>query len=166
MKIHCRYIGAAAAGLAFAVDQISKYWIIEVFDLEEKSPIRLTPFLDLVMAWNRGISYSLFPADSPVGRWALLAVAACAVGLLGAWLWRTQDRITALGLGLVVGGALGNAVDRARYGAVADFLYLHTSLPVGPLANYVFNVADMAIVAGVALLLYESLRSRPAATAA
>lgn len=160
MKTDYRLVGAAAAGLAFAADQISKYWMIEVFRIDARPPIRLAPFLDVVMAWNRGVSYSLFRADGPYGRWALLGVAGVALAALGVWLWRTQDRLTGLGLGLVIGGALGNALDRWRYGAVADFFYFHTTLPVGPLANYIFNIADVAIVAGVALLLYESLRPR------
>ncbi len=71
-------------------------------------------------------------------------------------MWRAPNRLTTLAVGLVIGGALGNAADRLTRGAVADFFYLHTTLPVGPLANYVFNVADVAITAGVALLLYES----------
>jgi signal peptidase II len=165
MKLHLRLVGVSAAALAFAADQISKYWMIQVFDIASRQPIRVTPFLDLVMAWNPGVSYSLLTADGPLGRWALLGLAALAVGVLGAWLWRAPDHLTAVALGLVIGGALGNALDRWSYGAVADFFYLHTTLPVGPLANYVFNVADSAIVAGVALLLYESLRPRPAVKA-
>jgi len=166
MKTHVRLIAAAAAGVAFAADQISKFWMIDILGLEDRGPIRLTPFLDVVLAWNPGISYSLLRADSLMGLLGLLALAALAVGVLGAWLWMTTDRLTALALGLVMGGALGNALDRARYGAVADFLHLHTTLPVGPLANYVFNIADAAIVAGVMVLLYESLRPRPASPAA
>ncbi|MFV0279807.1 MAG: signal peptidase II [Rhodoblastus sp.] len=162
LKTRCRLIAAAVAGAAFAADQISKFWVIEIIGIEDRPPIRLTPFLDVVMAWNPGISYSLLPADTALGLVGLLALAALAFGVLGAWLWTTADRPTALALGLVMGGALGNALDRARYGAVADFLHLHTTLPVGPLANYVFNIADAAIVAGVLVLLYESFRPRPA----
>ncbi len=166
VKTHVRLVAAAAAGVAFAADQITKFWMIDILGIEDRPPIRLTPFLDIVLAWNPGISYSLLRADSTLGMLGLLALAALAVGVLGAWLWTTTDRPTALALGLVLGGALGNALDRARYGAVADFLHLHTTLPVGPLANYVFNVADAAIVAGVAVLLYESVRPRPASPAA
>ena len=162
LKTRARLIAAAAAGVAFAADQISKFWIIDILGIEDRPPIRLTPFLDIVLAWNPGISYSLLRAETPLGMLGLLALAALAVGVLGAWLWTTTDRATALALGMIMGGALGNALDRARYGAVADFLHLHTTLPVGPLANYVFNIADAAIVAGVAVLLYESVRPRPA----
>jgi signal peptidase II len=163
VRLQLRLIGLAAAGLSFAADQISKYWLIQVFDVASRQPIRLTPFLDVVMAWNPGISYSMLTAGGPLGRFGLLAIAVAATGILAFWLLRTTDRLTAMALGLIIGGALGNALDRFSYGAVADFFYLHTSLPVGPLANYVFNVADCGIVAGVALLLYESLRPRPAA---
>ena len=166
VKAHVRLVAAAAAGVAFAADQITKYWMIDILGIEDRPPIRLTPFLDVVLAWNPGISYSLLRADTTLGTLGLLALAALAVGVLGAWLWTTTDRLTGIALGLVLGGALGNALDRARYGAVADFLHLHTTLPVGPLANYVFNIADAAIVAGVALLLYESVRPRPASPAA
>ena len=162
VRLNLRLIGIAAAGLAFAADQISKYWMIQVYDIGAKQPVHVLPFLDLVMAWNPGISYSLLTANGPLGRLALLGVAVAAVGVLAFWLWRATDRLTAVALGLVIGGALGNALDRYSFGAVADFFYLHTALPVGPLANYVFNVADAAIVAGVALLLYESVRPRPA----
>lgn len=170
MRLHTRLLGLAAAGLCFAADQISKYWLIQVFDVRshEQRLLNLGDrlFLDLVMAWNPGISYSMLSADSPFGLAALLALASIAIAVLGVWLWRTSDRATAIGLGFVIGGAIGNALDRFSYGAVADFFYVHTSLPVGPLANYVFNVADCGIVAGVALLLYESLRPRPAAVKA
>lgn len=166
LKPNLRLVGASAAGLCFAADQISKYWLIQVFDVASRQPIRLTPFLDVVLAWNPGVSYSLLSAGGPVGRAALLALAFFAIGALGIWLWRTTDRLVAVALGLVIGGAIGNALDRFNFGAVADFFYLHTSLPVGPLANYVFNVADCGIVAGVGLLLYESLRPRPAAKTA
>ena len=152
-----RALGLAAAGLALALDQAHKYWMLNVFDMEQRAPIRLAPFLDLTLSWNRGISYSLLAAHDDAARLALLAAQLAIVAGLGVWLWRAQKKWLALGLGLVIGGALGNAADRLLRGAVADFFYLHTSLPVGPLANYVFNLADAAITFGVALLLIESL---------
>jgi signal peptidase II len=123
--------------------------------------VRLTPFFDLVMAWNPGISYSLFRADSDAGRYALLAVQLAAIVFLSVWLWRAQSRLTGLGLGLIVGSALGNAWDRFAYGAVADFAHFH----IGQFSWYIFNIADVGIVAGVALLLYESffVRETPGA---
>lgn len=146
----------AALAVAFA-DQAHKYWMLNVFGIETRQPVTLTPFLDVVLSWNYGVSYSLFPAHEGLGRAMLLAVQSVIVASLFWWMWRAQRRLTTLAVGLVIGGALGNAADRLTRGAVADFFYLHTTLPVGPLANYVFNVADVAITAGVALLLLESL---------
>ncbi|MBK9081017.1 MAG: signal peptidase II [Rhizobiales bacterium] len=148
-----RGLGLAAAAAAFLVDQGSKLWLMNVYEIGERQPVRLAPFFDLVMAWNTGVSYSWFSTTTPVGRWTLVAVTLAATVLLAVWMWRAQTRPAALGLGLLVGGALGNAVDRAAYGAVADFFHFH----VGSFSWYVFNLADAAIVAGVALLLYDSL---------
>src|SRR3974390_448395 len=104
MRTNPRLVGATAGALAFAPAQISKYWMIQGFDIASRQPIRLAPFLDVVLAWNPGVSYSMLPAGGPLGRWALLALAAAAVGVLGVWLWRTHDRLTATALGLAVGG--------------------------------------------------------------
>lgn len=156
-----RATGLAAALAAALLDQAHKFWMLHVFDIEARPPVTLAPFLDVTLSWNYGVSYSLFPAHEGVGRALLLAGQAAIVAFLLAWMWRARSRLTALALGLVVGGALGNALDRIARGAVADFFYLHTTLPVGPLANYVFNVADVAITAGVALLLFESFFPPP-----
>ncbi|MEK4032686.1 signal peptidase II [Methylocystis sp. IM2] len=147
--------------MAALVDQTHKFWMLHVFGIESRPPVTLAPFLDVTLSWNYGVSYSLFPAHEGAGRALLLAGQAVIVAVLLAWMWRARSRLTALALGLVVGGALGNALDRVARGAVADFFYLHTTLPVGPLANYVFNVADVAITAGVALLLFESIFPPP-----
>lgn len=163
MALSPRALGLSVVAGAFAVDQATKYWFLHVYELGGRDPLPLTPFLDLVLAWNAGVSYSLFRADGPGGRLALIGVAALGVLALAIWLWRAQERLTAVALGLIIGGALGNALDRLNYGAVADFLHFHTPFPAGPLANYVFNGADVAIVAGVALLLYETLFARPKA---
>ncbi|WP_442755164.1 signal peptidase II [Methylocystis sp. JAN1] len=158
-----RALGLLAALAAAALDQAHKFWMLNVFGIEARQPIALAPFLDLVLSWNYGISYSLFPAHEGMGRALLLAGQAVIVAGLFWWMWRATNRLTTLAVGLVIGGALGNAADRLARGAVADFFYLHTTLPVGPLANYVFNVADVAITAGVALLLFESLLAPPPA---
>lgn len=152
-----RALGIAAAAFALAADQAHKYWMLHVFDIGAREPIRLAPFLDVILSWNRGISYSLLAAQSDLARLGLLAAQIAIIAGVCVWLWRTSSSLAALGLGLIVGGALGNVADRLFRGAVADFFYLHTELPVGPLANYVFNVADAAISLGVALLLIESL---------
>lgn len=152
-----RVLGAAAALVALALDQAHKFWMLDVFDIAARQPIRVAPFLDIVLSWNYGISYSLFPAHGGGARVALLIVQGVIVAGLTIWMFRAQSRLTTMALGLIIGGALGNIADRLFRGAVADFFYLHTSLPVGPFANYVFNVADAAITLGVALLVCESL---------
>jgi signal peptidase II len=150
-----RVLGLSAALAALAADQAHKYWMLHIFDVAAHPPISLAPFLDVVLSWNFGVSYSLFPAHEAAARLALLTVQGAIIAGLAIWMVRTRSRATALALGLVIGGALGNAADRMTRGAVADFFYLHTSLPVGPLANYVFNLADVFITAGVALLVFE-----------
>ena len=149
--------GAVVALIACAVDQAVKLWLLGVFDLANRGIVRLTPFLDLVLTWNTGISYGLFPQESDFGRHVLLALKAAAVVVLWIWLARAELRLTALALGLIIGGALGNAIDRLAYGAVADFVLFHITTPRFNFTWYVFNLADAAIVAGVIGLLYESL---------
>ncbi len=146
-----RVIGAVAAVLAFVADQASKLWLLRAFDLPDRSPYRVAPGFDLVMAWNRGVSYSLFTSDTAAGRDLLIGVTLIAALALVVWLWRSTTLPTCLALGLLIGGALGNVVDRVAYGAVVDFVSLHA----GSFRWYVFNGADCAIVAGVALLLLE-----------
>lgn len=156
-----RALGLFAAVVAAVLDQAHKFWMLHVFGIEARQPVTVAPFLDLVLSWNYGVSYSLLPAHEAASRALLLAGQAIIVGSLVWWLWRSPNRLTSIAVGLVIGGALGNAADRLTRGAVADFFYLHTTLPVGPLANYVFNVADVAITGGVALLLYESVFAPP-----
>ena len=148
-----RFLGLAAAAATLALDQASKLAMLHFAGEPGAPPLVLAPFLDLTLAWNPGISYSLFAAHSAAGRLALLGFTAVAVALLGVWLWRARGAALALGLGAIIGGALGNACDRVVYGKVADFLHLHFGgfSPFG-----VNNVADIAIFAGVALLLYDS----------
>jgi signal peptidase II len=151
--------------LAAAIDQAAKLWLLFVFDLGARGIVTLTPFLDLVLTWNTGISYGLFRQEGPLGQWALLALKAIAVILLWIWLARTSSRLTALSLGLIIGGAVGNAIDRFAYGAVADFVLLHLTTASFSFKWYVFNFADVAIVAGVIGLLYETLIGGDAAKA-
>jgi signal peptidase II len=158
-------LGLVAAALTAILDQASKLWLIYGFDLAARMPVRLTPFLDLVLTWNKGISYGLFQQDGPLGRWLLLALTGAALALLWVWLARTDNRLTAVSLGLVIGGAAGNAVDRLLHGAVADFILFHITTESIKFTWYVFNIADAAIVAGVAGLLYESLLGDRAAKA-
>ncbi len=152
--------GLAVVVLTTALDQAVKLWLLFVFDLGAKAPVRLGPFIDLVLAWNTGISFSLLTDAGPLGQWALLAVKAVAVVLLWIWLAYATSRFTALALGLIIGGAIGNAIDRAAYGAVADFVLFHITTATWTFRWYVFNIADVAIVAGVIGLLYESMTVR------
>ncbi len=151
--------GIGIAALTVALDQAQKLYCLNVLEMVEGQRFALTPFLDIILIWNHGISFSLLPQSSDLGRWALVGFKLVAVVLLLAWLWRAANRLLALALGLIMGGALGNAIDRAAYGAVADFFYFH----LGSFSWYVFNLADCAIVVGVAILLYEAwLQPKPA----
>lgn len=146
-------LGYAAAALTFVADQASKLFLLFVYDLPLREPVALGPFVDLIVVWNRGISYGLFQQGTDVGRWALAVLSILATVALVVWIARAAHGFLTLSLGLLAGGALGNAVDRAAYGAVFDFAQLHA----GAYSWYVFNIADVAIVAGVVGLLYDSL---------
>lgn len=150
-------LGLASALGAAALDQASKLWLLFVYELGSRGTVHVTPFFDLVLIWNSGISYGWFQQDGPLGQGALLALKAVAVALLWIWLARSTTRLSALGLGFIIGGALGNGIDRFAYGAVADFALFHVTTATWSFRWYVFNLADVAIVAGVAALLYESL---------
>ncbi len=154
-------LGLAVTLLALTADQASKKWLLFTYDIDQRQPVRLGPYLDIVLAWNRGISYSLFTSHSRQGRLILLAVTLAAVVALSVWLWRARTTLTTVALGLLIGGALGNAYDRYAYGAVADFIHFHA----GRFSWYVFNGADVAITAGVVLLIWESFFRGPATRA-
>ncbi len=146
-------LGFWVALATFALDQASKLYLLYGYDLPVREPLVLAPFLELVVVWNRGISYGLFKQNTEVGRWALVAVQVAAAVGLSLWMVRASGRILVLSLALIVGGAAGNALDRIVFGAVFDFVHFH----VGAWSWYVFNVADAAIVAGVIGLLYDAL---------
>jgi signal peptidase II len=148
--------GVVIAAIACVLDQASKIYLLKIVDLAN-NPIRLGPFFDFVLTRNTGISYGLFQTQGELGQWARLGFKAAAVLVLWIWLARAQDRLTALALGLIIGGAVGNAIDRLAYGWVADFVFFHVSGANWRFNWYVFNLADVAIVAGVMALLYESL---------
>jgi signal peptidase II len=158
-------LGLAAAVAAAVIDQGVKLWLLYGFGLPGRGRVPLAPFVDLVLAWNTGISYGLFQQAGPLGQWALFALKAIAVLLLGLWLMRTGSRLSGVALGLIIGGAIGNAIDRLVHGAVMDFVLLHVSAATWTFQWYVFNLADAAIVAGVAGLLYESVFVRDAVKA-
>jgi signal peptidase II len=153
-----RYGLGVAVGAAL-IDQASKLWLLFVYDLPARGRVELLPFLDLVFTKNTGISYGWFQGESAVWQWALLGIKAAAVVLLLVWLARAANRLTALSLGMIIGGAIGNAIDRLAYGFVADFVLFHVDTAHWRFYWYVFNLADVAIVVGVAGLLYESVFS-------
>lgn len=154
--------GVIVALAVLALDQASKLWLLFVFDIARRGAVRITPFFDLVLAWNTGISYGWFQNEGPAGQAVLLAVKAVAVIALAVWMARSRTLMAAIALGLIIGGAIGNAVDRLAYGAVVDFALLHAQIGGNTFNWYVFNLADVAIVAGVAALLYDSFIGVPA----
>ncbi len=143
------------AAAAFVIDQAHKWWMLLVYKIVEKGRVTVTPFLDLVFVKNTGISYSLL--DQSSYSWQLVLAMFSVVASISLWIWLARagsGRLMACALGLIIGGALANGVDRVLIGGVADFFSLHAF----GFYWYVFNIADVAIVAGVAALLYDSFR--------
>ncbi len=138
-------LGLAIAVLALAADQLHKYWMIEIYRIGERGRVEITSFFDLVMAWNPGISYGLLPQDSAAGRLLLVGFSILAVAALFLWMSNAASRPVAVSIGLIVGGALGNLIDRLLHGAVADFFSFHYA----GFYWYIFNIADVAITVGV-----------------
>jgi signal peptidase II len=153
-------LGWATLGATFAADQASKLGLLYLAELPLREPIRLGPFVDLIVVWNRGVSYGMLQQSTELGRWLLTVGSILAAVGLAVWIARAGNRLLSLSLGLIAGGALGNAVDRMLHGAVFDFVHFH----VGDFSWYVFNVADAAIVAGVVGLIYDSLFNSGAET--
>ena len=158
-------LGLSVAVVAGIVDQGSKFWLLYVFDLAGRGRAALTPFVDLVITWNTGISYGLLRQQGLTAVWALLAFKAAAVVFLWIWLARSSSRLTAAALGLIIGGAIGNAIDRLHWPGVMDFVLFHIDTAEFTFHWYVFNLADLAIVVGVVALLYDSLWAKDAAKA-
>jgi signal peptidase II len=157
--------GIIAALAVLALDQALKLWLLFVFDIGHRGAVKLAPFLDLVLAWNIGISFGWFQSDSQVTQIVLMIIKAVAVIVLAVWMARSRTLVATLALGLIIGGAIGNAIDRFAYGAVVDFALFHLQIGGNTFNWYVFNLADVAIVAGVAALLYDSFLGVPAAKA-
>jgi len=157
--------GIIAAIATLVLDQASKLWLLHVFDIGHRGTVSVTPFFDLVLAWNIGISFGWFQNDNPIAQLALMAVKALAVIALAIWMARSRTLLATLALGLIIGGAIGNGIDRLAYGAVVDFALFHVEIGGKTYNWYVFNLADVAIVAGVTALLYDSFVGVPAAKA-
>ncbi|WP_343232429.1 signal peptidase II [Microvirga terricola] len=145
-------LGFTAAFITLVLDQVTKIYGLFIYDLPVREPVPFGPFINLIVVWNRGVSYGLFQQSTEIGRWVLIVVSIIAAIGLGVWIRRTTGRVLAISLGLIAGGAVGNVVDRLAYGAVFDFIQIY----FGSWSWYVFNVADAAIVAGVVGLLYDS----------
>jgi len=149
-------LGLTAALLVLVADQVTKWWILDVLHLPEIGQVALLPVLSLTMVWNRGVTFGLL---NGFGQWSYLLLAAVALGVVAAlvvWLRRAESRLVAIALGAIVGGAISNVIDRLRFGAVVDFIHAH----IGVWSWYVFNVADAAIVCGVAALVIDGLLPR------
>jgi len=149
----------ALAVFVIVADQLSKHWILFVYDLPARFSVPIAGPFSLTMVWNRGVSFGLFRADADLVRWLLAAFSIIVAIMLAVWARKAERPFMAVGLGLVIGGALGNVIDRIRFGAVADFLDFQR-LGFFP---WVFNVADSAITVGVVFLLLDSMRKESAA---
>ena len=149
-------LGCLSLLVVFAADQASKTWILDGLQLPLLGRVDLLPVLSLTMVWNQGVTFGMFRADGPAGALLLVGVAIAIVAALAVWLWRADSRLVAISLGAIAGGAVGNVLDRLRFGAVVDFIYFH----VGSFSWYVFNLADAAIVCGVAALVLDGLRPK------
>lgn len=148
--------GLGVAAAVVVLDQVAKWWILEVV-MRPPRVIEVTGFFNLVLGWNRGISFGLFNTGEPWTQWALPAVAVAVAAALVVWMARVDRLGIGAALGLVVGGAVGNLIDRARFGAVVDYLDVHALGFHWP----AFNVADAAITVGVAALVLDSLFAGP-----
>jgi len=164
MTPHLR-AGVIAGVATLVIDQASKLWLLFVFNIADRGVVKVTPFFDLVLAWNIGISFGWFQNDSLLAQAVLTAIKAVAVIVLAIWMARSRNWLATVALGLIIGGATGNAIDRVAYGAVVDFALFHVQIGGNTFNWYVFNLADTAIVAGVAALLYDSFLGVPAAKA-
>ncbi len=146
-------MGLVALALVLAADQASKLWILEGLRLPQLGRVDLLPVLSFTMVWNPGVTFGLFRADGAWGPLLLVGVAVAIVAALAVWLRRAESTLVAVSLGAIAGGAVGNVIDRLRFGAVVDFIHLHA----GGWSWYVFNVADAAIVCGVGALVLDGL---------
>jgi signal peptidase II len=146
-------LGYGIAAIVFAVDQVSKHWVTHVLELQARGVVAVLPFFDLMWAPNPGVSMSLFRAQTDTQKWLLVAVTLAIAGGVAWWITRERNRVDVTALGLILGGALGNIVDRARFGYVVDFIDLFWR----DHHFYIFNVADAGISCGVAVLLLRSV---------
>jgi len=152
-------LGPLAAVIVLTADQASKWWVLDALDLPALRQVVLLPVLNLTMVWNTGVTFGLLNGFGAWGHFILAAIALVVVAALCLWLRRAENPLTAISVGAIAGGAVGNVIDRLRFGAVVDFIHAHIATPWGDISWYVFNVADAAIVCGVAALIIDSLAS-------
>jgi len=153
-------LGLIAGLLVLLADQLSKWWVLSRSDLPELRQIELLPVLNLTMVWNRGVTFGLL---NGLGNWGHVILAAIALGVvvaLGFWLRRAESKVVAVAIGAIAGGAIGNVIDRVRFGAVIDFIHAHIDTRWGDFSWYVFNLADAAIVCGVVALILDTQLSK------
>ena len=154
---HARASGITVAVVVFALDQLVKWVVAGPLHLKTLGQIEFFPIFNLTWVENFGVSLGLLTADSATGRWLLTGLTALIATVVAIWLWREKNRQDVIGLGLVLGGALGNILDRVRFGYVVDFADLH----FGAFRPFlVFNIADAAITVGVLILLFRALLAR------
>ena len=153
-------LGLIAGVLVLAADQLSKWWVVNQLHLPELGQIVLLPVLNLTMVQNRGVTFGLLNGLGSWGHVALAAIALAVVVALGFWLRRAESKLVAVAIGAVAGGAIGNVIDRLRFGWVVDFIHAHIDTPWGDFSWYVFNLADAAIVCGVVALILDTQLSK------
>ena len=144
--------GLMVLALVLAADQITKWWILSTV-MQPPRVIPVTPFFNLVLGWNRGVSFGILNSESPLSAWLLPLAVIAIIAVLGVWLYRADRLRVAAAIGLILGGAIGNLVDRLRFGAVADFLDFHAAGFHWP----AFNLADSGITVGAIVLILDSL---------
>jgi len=155
-ELGCFRLGLGLAVVAAVLDQATKWWIVQVV-MQPPRVIPITPFFNLVMGWNKGVSFGFLGGESGYNSWIFIGIAVVIIGFLGFWMRRAETHLTASAIGLVIGGAVGNVIDRLHAGAVADFLDFH-------IAGYhwpAFNLADSMIFVGAAALILDSLFRPP-----
>lgn len=145
--------GLLAVAALVAVDQLSKWWVLNIFNLPAKGSVEILPFFSLSMVWNKGISMGLSLGDA-LGKWGIILLTVAISIWLLFWLRKCDRKFEATALVLILSGAMGNLIDRFIHGAVVDFIHLHAF----DYNFYVFNIADSAITIGVILLLIDGLR--------
>ncbi|PHY94401.1 signal peptidase II [Acetobacter pomorum] len=145
-------LGLLVLMLTLSADQLSKYWILYGLDLPARGSVKVLPFLNFTMVWNHAVTFGMFGGLGGAGRIVFSAIALAVACCLLVWIFRTHSRLTAMCVGAITGGAIGNVMDRVRYGAVVDFLHAHAF----GWSWYVFNVADSAIVCAVCMLLVQN----------